>query len=441
MLSLAPLIGGLDEFRWYDRVGEVLSVTRTMLETTGLECGIGEICRVYVRNSSKILRCEVVAVRDNRLTIMPYGDATGVTRGDEVVVEPYGRTFPCGTAVIGRVVDALGNPIDGRGPLADLERIDLAHLPVPSMARQPISSMLTTGIRSIDLFSPIGRGQRLGVFAGSGVGKSTLLGGIVKSVDSDINVVALIGERGREVREFIETRLGEEGLRRSVVIVATADTAALLRHRAAYAAVAVAEYFRRAGKSVLLVMDSITRLAMAIREIGLAVGEPPTARGYTPSVFTEIPALCERLGTDSGSGSITGLMTVLVEGDDLNDPIGDLLRGTLDGHIILSRELANRGHFPAFDPLLSVSRVGRQITAARHWDSRESLIQLLAELQRNRDVVDLGLYKSGSNPKLDQALSLEDQLEAFLRQREGDVSKLDETLEQADKIGRSAGTP
>lgn len=409
--------------------GVVRQVSGLSIEATGLAVGIGEQCTIQLPAAAAatagrgVLHAEVVGVNPQGFVLMPYGPTRGLATGCEVTASGSRATIGVGEALLGRVIDAFGEPLDQRPrPLTSCEREVLAA-PPKALQRRRIDSVLETGVRAIDGLLTLGQGQRTGIFAGSGVGKSTLLGMIAKHVNADVNVIALIGERGREVREFVENHLGEQGLARSVVIVATSDEPALARVRAAYAAVAIAEHFRDEGRQVLLTMDSITRFAMARREIGLAAGEPPTARGYTPSVFAELPQLCERCGTAHGPGSITALMTVLVEGDDFNEPVSDHLRATLDGHIVLSRNLAHAGHYPAIDVLQSASRVMPDVTTQREQSLAGDALAVLALLERNRQLVDIGAYEPGSNPLLDQALAAKPAFMAWLRQREGGASR------------------
>lgn len=366
---------------------------------------------------------EVVGIQPGQVTLMPYGSAQGLSVGSTVVALGTRSSVGVGDALLGRVVDGFGRPLDGGPPPATSEQRALKGVPINPMQRPRIDRVLETGIRSIDALLSLGRGQRVGIFAGSGVGKSTLLGMIARHVTADVNVIALVGERGREVREFIEKQLGPEGLKRSVVVVATADQPALSRIRAARAALAVAEHFRERGRHVLLTMDSITRYAMARREVGLSAGEPPTARGYTPSVFAELPELCERCGTGPSGGSITALFTVLVEGDDLNEPISDALRAILDGHLVLSRQLAHRGQYPAIDPLKSASRLLPDLADADELALVGRAVQVLSLLDRNRQMVEVGAYQGGSNPELDAALACQPRLLAWLRQSEGGVER------------------
>lgn len=381
---------------------------------------------------AQAMLAEVVAIRGSELTLMPYGSLQGLPVGSTVVALGRQSHVAVGPALLGRVIDAFGRPLDSKpAPLTEAVS-PIRSAPKNPMQRPRISQVLETGIRSIDALLTLGQGQRVGIFAGSGVGKSTLLGMVARHAKADINVIALIGERGREVREFIEKQLDAQGMARSVVVVATADQPAMARLRAAYAAVAIAEYFRDQGQQVMLTMDSITRFAMARREVGLAAGEPPTARGYTPSVFAELPELCERCGTASSGGSITALLTVLVEGDDLNEPVSDALRAILDGHIVLSRQLAHQGQYPAIDVLKSTSRLLSDLASARERDIAIHVVQLVALLERNQQMVELGAYESGTNPQLDAALAVRERLLAWLRQSEGGVPRTESVGQLAD---------
>lgn len=398
------------------RTGKVAAISGQSIEAIGPDVAIGEICEVVAENAAPRLLAEVVGTRPGRVVLMPYGELRGIGNGSEVVATGALPEIGVGDALLGRVVDPFGRPLDGGGQPATAVSRSLHAAPLNPLTRPRIREVIETGVRAIDCMLPLGRGQRMGIFAGSGVGKSTLLGMFARDVKADVNVIALIGERGREVREFIEKHLGAEGLRRSVVVVATSDQPALLRTRAAHAATAIAEHFRDQGKQVLLTMDSVTRFAMARREIGLAAGEPPTARGYTPSVFAEIPALCERCGTAGSGGSITALYTVLVEGDDFNEPISDILRATLDGHIMLSRELAHEGHFPAIDVLQSASRLATDLVSAEEQKIMLMAIESMSIYTRNRQMVDMGAYRAGSNPEIDRALQLMPAIREVLKQ-------------------------
>jgi flagellum-specific ATP synthase len=398
------------------KLGHVRQLGGLGIESTGPDTVIGEICEVRPRDGAPVL-AEVVGLREGRAILMPYGDIQGLGVGCEVLATGRMPRVPVGPGLLGRVIDAFGAPLDGKPEPAAEQQRPLKAAPLNPLSRPPIDDVLETGVRCIDALLTIGRGQRIGIFAGSGVGKSTLLGMIARNTLAEVNVIALIGERGREVREFIDKQLGPEGLARSVVVVATSDQPALARARAAYAATAIAEYFRDAGRQVLLTMDSVTRFAMARREIGLAVGEPPTARGYTPSVFAELPELCERCGTAAGGGAITALYTVLVEGDDFNEPVSDMLRATLDGHVVLARRLAQQGHYPAIDVLHSASRLLGDLAGADELTLVHDTLELLSTYERNRQLIEMGAYKAGSSAAIDAAIALWPALTRFLRQR------------------------
>jgi flagellum-specific ATP synthase len=397
------------------RRGRVSGIAGQSIESIGPDVTIGEVCEVSL-DSGATLTAEAVGMKPGRVILMPYGELRGIGVGNEIVATGRQAGVGVGHALLGRVIDAFGAPLDSMpAPLVTGTR-RLSAAPINPLTRPRITELLETGVRAIDTLLPLGRGQRMGIFAGSGVGKSTLLGMLARDVKADINVIALIGERGREVREFVEKHLGTEGLKRSVVVVATSDQPALARTRAAHAATAIAEMFRDQGLQVLLMMDSITRFAMARREIGLAAGEPPTARGYTPSVFADIPALCERCGTTDSGGSITALYTVLVEGDDFNEPISDIVRATLDGHIMLSRDLAHEAHFPAIDILQSTSRLAGELVSEADQAAMTAAVELMSTYERNRQMVDMGAYKVGSNEAIDRAMQLYPGLRSVLRQ-------------------------
>ena len=398
------------------RSGSVSQFFGLVVESAGPDAFLGEVCEIYSRATATPINAEVVGLKDGKVLLMPYGELRGIGLGCEVLATGRAVEIGIGEELLGRVIDAFGRPLDGR-PLPPLPaQYRLAREPLNPLSRSRIRRVLETGVKSIDALLTIGRGQRVGIFSGSGVGKSTLLGMIARNMKADINVIALIGERGREVLEFIEQSLGPAGLRRSVVVVATSDQPALVRSRAAHAATAIAEYFRDQRKDVLLIMDSITRFAMAQREIGLSVGEPPTARGYTPSVFAALPKLLERCGTTDGAGSITAIYSVLVEGDDINDPIADTVRAILDGHIVLARDLANHGHYPAIDVLASTSRLLANLVQPEDRGTIQRTIGILSEYTRNRDMIDIGAYRSGMNAELDAAVRLMPQLNRFLCQ-------------------------
>jgi flagellum-specific ATP synthase len=397
------------------RRGRVSGIAGQSIEAIGPDVTIGEVCEVRLDNGAT-LAAEAVGMKPGRVVLMPYGELRGIGVGNEIVASGRQAGICVGDSLLGRVIDAFGAPLDGMAPPAATTTRCLSAVPINPLTRPRITQLLETGVRAIDTLLPLGRGQRMGIFAGSGVGKSTLLGMLARDVKADVNVIALIGERGREVREFVEKHLGTEGLRRSVVVVATSDQPALARTRAAQAATAIAEAFREQGRQVLLMMDSITRFAMARREIGLAAGEPPTARGYTPSVFADIPALCERCGTTDSGGSITALYTVLVEGDDFNEPISDIVRATLDGHIMLSRDLAHEAHFPAIDILQSTSRLAAELAGPADLALMNATVDLMSTYERNRQMVDMGAYKAGSNAAIDRALLATPGVRAVLRQ-------------------------
>ncbi|HVU25878.1 MAG TPA: FliI/YscN family ATPase [Opitutus sp.] len=403
------------------RVGAVTGVAGLIIESDGPNVGLGELCLVRSPRSAFSVQAEVVGFREHRVLLMPLGDTAGLHVGCEVAARPAPPLPLPGPALLGRVLDALGRPIDGGGPLPCDRAASVHNAPPHPLRRERIRDPFATGVRALDVFTPFGRGQRLGLFAGSGVGKSTLLGMIARGADADVVVVGLVGERGREVREFIEKDLGPEGMKRAIVVVATSDTPAPMRLRAAFTATAIAEAWRDAGRNVLLLMDSVTRFAMAQREIGLAIGEPPATRGYTPSVFALLPRLLERTGT-AEVGAITALYTVLVEGDDLNEPITDAVRGILDGHLILSRALANLNHYPAIDVLDSVSRLARDLCSPEELALQARAREHLATYRKNEDLIGVGAWQKGANPALDQAVALHEPLRAFLRQGTHELS-------------------
>ncbi len=417
--------------------GKVSKVIGLIIEASLPDGTMGELCKIRTRTGD-FIRAEIVGFRQDKVLLMPLDETVGISPGSTVTRSPKPLSIKVDDKILGRVIDGLGNPIDGKGPVnAEDEQPAYNDSPNP-MTRQRITEHLTTGIRAIDGLTTIGKGQRVGLFAGSGVGKSVLLGMIARYAEADVNVIGLIGERGREVREFIERDLGESGLKKSVVVVATSDQAAMVRVKAALITTAIAEYFREQGKSVLLLMDSLTRVAMAQREIGLAAEEPPTTKGYTPSVFALLPRLLERAGTDK-HGSITGLYTVLVESDDLDEPISDAARSILDGHIVLSRSLATKGHYPAIDVLESVSRLKNDITSDEQKHYAQKILETLAIYRDNEDLISIGAYQEGSNPKVDNAINNIEEINDYLRQ---DIyesidfkSNLEHLQELADKIG------
>ncbi len=405
-------LGGL--YSGPKRFGKVVSVVGTVIEATGLEASVGELLTVQVKDGSKI-KAEVVGLKNERTLLMPLDRIEGIQSGCLVEATPQSMNIRVGSSLLGRIIDANGKPMDDKGPLAGCKKYPVHNDPPNPMMRKTIDQALKTGIHAIDAFNTIGKGQRIGIFAGSGVGKSTLMGMIARHASAPINVIALVGERGREVKEFIEKILGPDGLERSVVVATTSDKAAMSRVKAAYTATAVAEYFRDTGNDVLLIMDSVTRVAMAQREIGLASGEPPTTKGYTPSVFAMLPKLLERAGR-TAQGSITGIYTVLVDNDDMNEPIADAVRAILDGHIVLSRSLAHKNHYPAIDVLASVSRLMDDIVSEEHRHLSRRARELLATYSEAEDLISIGAYSKGANPKLDEAVTKNDALKTFLKQ-------------------------
>lgn len=412
-----------------ERIGRVAQVTGLVIESDGPNVGLGEVCRIGARDSGEGIYAEVVGFRDHRVLLMPLGNLENVSAGCDVVGSSYTASVPIGRGLIGRVLDGLGQPIDSRGPLGVGFGKTLRREPPNPLLRARITESFETGIKALDVFTPIGRGQRVGIFAGSGVGKSTLLGMMARGADADVNVIALVGERGRELREFIEKDLGPEGMARSVVVVATSDQPALVRMRAALLATTIAEHFRDLGQRVMFMMDSVTRFAMAQREVGLAIGEPPSSRGYTPSVFSLLPRLLERTGNGE-RGSITAFYTVLVEGDDMNEPIADAVRGILDGHIVLTRALATANHFPAVDVLESVSRLSREVTSALEQELVGRARDLLALYRRNEDLISIGAYVRQSNAAIDRAIDKHEPLRRFLRQT------IEEKFSRASSFGK-----
>jgi FliI/YscN family ATPase len=416
--------------------GRVTRVIGQVVEASSLPVAVGELCRVAPDDSRGML-AHVVGFHERGILLMPLGEIEGVHPGALVI--PLQRAFQadCGDGLVGRVLDGLGRPIDGRGSPGPTRRRPLTAEPPRPLDRPRIRAPLGTGVRALDGLVTLGQGQRIGILAGSGVGKSVLLGMAARHSTADVNVIALLGERGREVRDFLERDLGPDGLRRSVVVVATSDQAAVVRATGALVATAIAEHFRDAGRNVLLMMDSITRVAMAWREIGLAVGEPPTTKGYPPSVFAALPRLLERAGTAS-AGSITGLYTVLVEGDDFNEPVADAARSILDGHIVLSRRLANARHFPAIDVLESVSRVRDDVVPREHLDAANTVLRLEAAYRTNEDLIAVGAYKSGADPLTDAAIALRPEMLAYLRQDPTDHSDWAEVGRRLQSLAATA---
>lgn len=416
-------------------IGKVTRIVGNSVEGYLPGASLGSVCQLYPLGENSFIRAEVVGFRDRTVIFMPLAEPRGVGLGSKIVLEKAAATVRVGPGLLGRVLNGSGEPIDGLGIVETHEERGIYHNHVNPLEREPISQALDLGVRAINGFITVGQGQRVGIMAGSGVGKSVLLGMMARYTSADVNVIALIGERGREVREFVERELGEEGLARSVIIVATSDESPLMRTRGAFLATTIAEYFSSIGKSVLFMMDSVTRFAMAQREVGLSAGEPPTSKGYTPSVYSLLPKLLERAGNfGNGKGSITGLYTVLVEGDDMDEPIADAVRSIVDGHIVLSRHLAHRGHFPAVDVLQSTSRVMRSVTQSKHQRLATALRECLADYKQAEDLINIGAYKRGSNDKIDTAIDLHDKINFLLKQEVEDRSTLSTTLEMMEEI-------
>lgn len=410
-------------------IGKVTHVTGFLISGFIPEVSVGSVCEIFPNSGAPSFLSEVVGFRGREVLLMPLGEMRGLGLGSTILVRRNLASISVGNELLGRVVNGLGEPIDGKGDLYATEEAPLYVQAGNPLERPPIDKNLSLGVRAIDSLITLGKGQRVGIMAGSGVGKSVLIGMMARNSKADVNVIAMVGERGREVREFIEHTLGEEGLKKSVLVVATSDQSALMRTRAAFVATTIAEFFRAQGKDVLMIMDSVTRFAMAQREIGLNVGEPPATKGYTPSTFALLPKLLERAGTFDGQGSITGLYTVLVEGDDMNDPIGDAVRSIVDGHVVLSRSLAHKGHFPAVDVLQSTSRVMRNVVSPAHFKHAQRVREMMAVYKEAEDLINIGAYKMGSNPKIDQAIKMEQAIEQMLKQEVEEPS----TFEEASK--------
>jgi flagellum-specific ATP synthase len=413
-----------DLVRQYGKVRQVIGV---VIESMGPNMSIGETCQILYKRTAEPVLAEVVGFRDNKVLIMPLGDLMGIGVGSDVVALGVPLEIGVSDDLLGRVLDGIGRPMDGKGPVGIDRRVRVISSPPPPLARARITEPLALGIRAIDGMLTCGKGQRVGIFAGSGVGKSTILGMIARNTSADVNVIALVGERGKEVRDFIERDLGEEGLRRSIVVVSTSDQPALVRIKAAFVAMTIAEYFRDQGLDVMFMMDSITRFAMAQREVGLSIGEPTTTRGYTPSVFALLPKLLERAGT-AERGTITGLFSVLVDGDDMNEPISDAVRAILDGHVVLSRNLASANHYPAIDVLQSVSRVMPDVVDGNHFSAASAIRDVLATYRDAEDLINIGAYVPGSNPRVDLALSKIEAIKHFLRQGIYETSAFEATM-------------
>lgn len=427
-MKASGLLEKIDEIDSFKRYGRVKQVVGLMIESQGPESSIGDLCLIHVNHrKNRVIQAEVVGFRGESVILMPYTSVNDIAPGSLVEATSKPLEIKVGHALIGSVIDSLGNSLDGIDLPKGLSTVPTEQSPPNPLKRPPISEPIEVGVRMIDSLLTVGNGQRVGIFAGSGVGKSTLLGMIARNTTADLNVIALIGERGREVREFIEKDLGPEGLKRSIVVVATSDQPALMRIKGALTATAIAEYFRDKGMNVMMMMDSVTRVAMAQREVGLAIGEPPTTKGYTPSVFAILPKLLERTGTNE-LGSITAFYTVLVDGDDMNEPIADTVRGILDGHFVLDRSLANRGQYPAVNILKSVSRVMNNIVEREHIKSAERLRELLSTYYNSEDLINIGAYKKGSSKEIDDSINLYPRIISFLKQATHEKMTMQESV-------------
>lgn len=432
-INLKKYINAVEDKRFMKYTGNITKVTGLTIESNGPMATIGELCHIYPNGRGEPVLSEVVGFKDDKILLMPLGEMEGISSGSVVVGSGKTLRVNVGDELIGRVLDGLGNPMDGLGPIKSNKFYPVSSPPPNPLDRMVITEPLSLGVSAIDGLLTCGKGQRVGIFAGSGVGKSTLMGMISRNSTADVNVIGLIGERGREVREFLENDLTNEGLSKSVVVVVTSDQPALIRVKAAMVTTAIAEYFRDQGLNVMLLMDSLTRFSMAQREIGLAIGEPPVTRGFTPSVFAMMPKLLERTGS-SDKGTITGLYTVLVDGDDLTEPITDTARGILDGHIVLSRKLANSNHYPAIDVLASISRVMPNIASKEHIKIASTIKDIMSVYNEAEDLINIGAYKRGSNKKIDLAIKLIDDINGFLKQETYKSPTFEETLETLQNI-------
>jgi len=437
MLDFSKYKESVKKINTFKEIGKVTQIIGLVIETDGPTSSIGDLCYIYPNMDEKPVWAEVVGFKGEKVLMMPLGDMEGLRPGATVTNTGGPLRVKVGSELTGRVLDGLGKPIDEMGEIREGRHYSTKIKKINPLTRKRIKETLVMGVKSVDAFATIGKGQRMGIFAGSGVGKSTTLGMIARNTSADINVIALIGERGREVREFIENSLGEEGLKRSVVVVATSDQPSLVKIKAAHVATSIAEYFRDMGRDVLFMLDSVTRIAMAQREVGLAIGEPPATRGYTPSVFALMPKLLERTGT-SDKGTITGLYTVLVEGDDFNEPISDTVRGILDGHVILSRDLAHKNHYPAIDILGSISRVMPEVSAQEHLDAAGKIRNLLAVYNKNADLINIGAYVKGTDAQIDNAISLIDEINDFLKQKTSEKADFNETIANLISIAQKS---
>jgi flagellum-specific ATP synthase len=429
-----PMISAIKTTSLIKRVGKVTQIFGLIIESDGPDVSIGEQVEIYSSISGETVAAEVIGIKNNKVIMMPYEDVTGIKYGSEVIGTGRSLRIPLGEQLLGRVIDPFGNPLDELGDIRATEFSGSFTKNVNPLSRPPITDRFETGVKVIDTLIPIGRGQRMGLFAGSGVGKSSLLAMIAKDMSSDINIIALIGERGREVREFIDKHITADVLKRSIVVVATSDTSALMRRQAALTATTISEYFRSKGLHVALLMDSITRYAMALREIALSVGEPPTSRGYTPSVFSALPKLLERSGTDISGGSTTAIYTVLVEGDDLNEPISDHIRATIDGHIVLNRKIAERSIYPAIDILKSESRLRHDILSTSEISLGNELRNLISEYEESRDLIQIGAYKAGSNSLLDKVIRKWPDIKSFSVQNLNETVRPENAFKELERL-------
>ena len=407
----------------YDSFGAVYQYYGGIIEATNIDVRLGELCYIVSSHGEKI-KAEVVGFKNNRSLLMPYSKLRGISMNSKVYPTGELSSVSVSEDLLGRILDAFGNPIDGKESIDIHQEYPLYTKPINPLERSPIDGLLETGVKAIDMFTPVGKGQRVGIFAGSGVGKSTLIGKLAKNLTADINIICLVGERGREVSEFLTDHLGKDGLAKSVIIASTSDQSALERTHAAFTALSISEYFKDLGKDVLLIMDSVTRFAMAQREIGLAIGEPPTTKGYPPSVFSNLPSLLERAGNFKDKGSITAIYTVLVEGDDFNEPISDTMRSLIDGHIMLDRKLSNKGHYPPIAVEQSNSRLVNKIVNDEHIRLLKNALKVIAEYQQIKDMVDIGAYEEGKNLYLDNVIKAFPEIEKFLRQDTDEISVL-----------------
>lgn len=432
-LDHSNLCRGIRMNSFYKTYGKIEQIVGMTVETSGINCNIGDVCKISVKPGKKYVTAEVVGFKDGKVMLMPYSDMDGIGYGSFVENTGEKLMINVSNSLIGRTVDALGEPLDGKEALSGGTLYSINGMRSNPLERPPIAKPLEFGVKAIDGMLTIGKGQRMGIFAGSGVGKSTLMGMIARNIKADVNVIALVGERGREVMEFIDRDLGPEGVKRSVLVVATSDQPALMRSKCALTATTIAEYFKDQGKDVLLMMDSLTRYCMAEREIGLSIGEPPVARGYTPSIYASLPKLLERCGNFK-TGSITGIFTVLVEGDDSNEPVSDTVRGIIDGHIMLSRKIAMKNHYPAIDITASISRLMSEIVSGEHKANASKIRKIMSLYQENADLISIGAYKTGSNPELDDAIGRMPAINEFLQQPVDVKVEFSDTVDMINEI-------